>query len=64
MSTIVAGMLVKGTRILVPGVVYCLQHTTVHDDSELPYGAGDWCPKHEHRLVYAGMRAGDPAEVG
>jgi len=61
---VIAGLLVKPARVKVEGQVYCLHHTAVHDDSTLPYGLGDYCPKSMHRPVYAALRAGDPVEDG
>ena len=56
-----AKRLVRPTMLQVEGVVYCLDHTVVHDDTENPYGEGpeSWCRKDEHRTVYYRGRKGD-----
>jgi hypothetical protein len=44
----------------IDGVVYCLDHGCVHDDSTDPYGMGyPECRREEHRPVYWRARKGD-----
>jgi hypothetical protein len=51
----------RSAMLPVEGIVYCLEHTLVHDDTENPYGEGpeSWCKKDEHRPVYYRARKGD-----
>jgi hypothetical protein len=57
--------LTKAQHVLVEGVVYCLDHGSVHDETTDPYGYGrPDCGKSEHRRVYAALRRGDWPEAG
>jgi hypothetical protein len=50
----------RAKMLLVEGVVYCLEHTAVHDDTTDPYGYGTPdCKEKEHRPVYYRARKGD-----
>jgi hypothetical protein len=51
----------RSTMLPVEGVVYCLEHTVVHADTENPYGEGpeSWCKKDEHRSIYYRGHKGD-----
>lgn len=61
--------LTKAKKVRVDGVVYCLTHTTVHDDTLDPYGEGRKSCFDEiygertkamvHRTVFVGLRKGD-----
>jgi hypothetical protein len=53
--------LTRSTMLPVEGVVYCLEHTVVHADTENPYGEGpeSWCKKDEHRSIYYRGHKGD-----
>lgn len=61
--------LTKAKKVKVVGVVYCLTHGGVHDDTLDPYGEGrnscfdDMYEKRSkamvHRTVFAGLRKGD-----
>jgi hypothetical protein len=53
--------LTKSKMLLVPEVVYCLEHTAIHDDTVNPFGEGpeSWCDAKEHRTVYYRARKGD-----
>jgi histidinol phosphatase-like enzyme len=55
-------MILKTSKMVkVEGVVYCHDHTEVHEDTRNPYGEGpeSWCRKSEHRPVYYRARKGD-----
>lgn len=56
--------LTRAQRVRLSGVVYCLDHGTVHENSTAPYGPGDECRKQEHRSVYASLWAGDYPDAG
>jgi hypothetical protein len=52
----------KRTKLLrVEGVIYCLIHTEVHENTVNPYSMGpeSWCDEREHRSVYYRARKGD-----
>ena len=53
--------LTRSTMLPVEGVIYCLTHTVVHEDTENPYGEGpeSWCKKEEHRSIYYRGHKGD-----
>jgi hypothetical protein len=53
--------LTRSTMLPVEGVIYCLTHTVVHEDTVNPYGEGpeSWCTKEEHRSVYYRGHKGD-----
>jgi hypothetical protein len=46
--------LTKSKMLPVEGVVYCLEHTAIHDATVNPFGEGEesWCDEKEHRTVY------------
>jgi hypothetical protein len=50
----------RAKMLPVEGIVYCLEHTAVHDDTTDPYDYGKPdCDKKEHRPVYYRGRKGD-----
>jgi hypothetical protein len=52
--------LTRAKMLPVEGVVYCLHHGAVHDDTTDPYRYGEpECSKDEHRPVYYRARKGD-----
>lgn len=61
--------LTRAKKIRIEGVVYCLTHTTVHDDTLDPYGEGrnscwddiygERTKAMVHRTVFYGARKGD-----
>lgn len=52
--------LTRAKMLPVEGVVYCLIHDAVHDDTTDPYDTGEVeCTKDEHRPVYYRARKGD-----
>jgi hypothetical protein len=63
------GMLERAKKVRIEGVVYCVEHTCVHDDTLDPYDEGrpscfdntyvERTKAMVHRPVYAGMRKGD-----
>jgi len=54
----------RAKMLPVDGVVYCLEHTAVHDDTTDPYGHGaPDCEAKEHRTVYYRGRKGDIDET-
>lgn len=55
--------LVRPTMLPIQGVIYCLDHTAVHDDTTDPYRMGsEECRESEHRSVYYRGRKGDVDE--
>jgi hypothetical protein len=56
--------LTKSKMLPVEGVVYCLEHTAIHDATVNPFGEGEesWCDEKEHRTVYYRARKGDVDE--
>lgn len=69
------GYLQKSKNVKVEGMVYCLAHTTVHEDTTDPYGYGYQSCLTEyngsgvgvtkaqvHRTLFAGLRKGDVDE--
>jgi len=54
----------RSTMLPVDGVIYCLTHTVVHEDTVNPYGEGEesWCKKEEHRSLYYRGHKGDVDE--
>jgi len=54
----------RSTMLPIEGIVYCLEHTLVHDDTTNPYGMGEesWCKKEDHRTVYYRGHKGDVDE--
>lgn len=56
--------LTKSKMLPVEGVVYCLEHTAIHDATVNPFGEGpeSWCDEKEHRTVYYRGRKGDVDE--
>jgi len=54
----------RSTMLPIEGIVYCLEHTLVHDDTVNPYGMGEesWCKKEDHRTVYYRGHKGDVDE--
>jgi hypothetical protein len=54
----------RAKMLLIEDVVYCLEHTVVHDNTVNPYGEGEesWCKATEHRTVYYRGRKGDVDE--
>jgi hypothetical protein len=63
------GTLERAKKVRIEGVVYCTEHTCVHDDTLDPYDegrlscfdniSGERWKGMVHRRVYAGMRRGD-----
>jgi hypothetical protein len=53
--------LTRSTMLPVEGVIYCLSHTVVHEDTVNPYGEGEesWCKTEEHRTLYYRGHKGD-----
>jgi hypothetical protein len=53
--------LTRSTMLPIEGIVYCLDHTLVHEDTVNPYGEGpeSWCKKEQHRTVYYRGHKGD-----
>jgi hypothetical protein len=52
--------LTRAKLLPIEGVIYCLEHTAVHDDTEDPYETGaSECSKSEHRPVLYRARKGD-----
>jgi hypothetical protein len=53
--------LTRSTMLPVEGVIYCLTHTLVHEDTVNPYGEGEesWCKKEDHRSLYYRGHKGD-----
>jgi hypothetical protein len=53
--------LTRSTMLPVEGVIYCLTHTVVHEDTVNPYGEGEesWCKKEDHRSLYYRGHKGD-----
>jgi len=53
--------LTRSTMLPVDGVIYCLTHTVVHEDTVNPYGEGEesWCKKEDHRSLYYRGHKGD-----
>ena len=59
----------RAKKVRVEGVVYCLEHTCVHDDTLDPYHEGqptcfdnlygERTKAMVHRTVFAGLRKGD-----
>lgn len=50
----------KGSRVPVDGQVYCLEHTTVHDDTTDPYRYGEPdCKVSDHRKLFWYSKRGD-----
>ncbi len=56
--------LTRAKMLPVEGVVYCLEHTAVHDDTTDPYGYGEPdCKVEDHRAVLYRARKGDIDET-
>jgi hypothetical protein len=54
----------RAKMLPIEGVVYCLEHTAVHDDTTDPYGYGEPdCSVKEHRAVLYRARKGDIDET-
>jgi len=51
----------RSTMLPVEGLIYCLDHTLVHEETVNPYGEGEesWCKKENHRTVYYRGHKGD-----
>jgi hypothetical protein len=51
----------RAKMLPIDDIVYCLEHTAVHEDTTNPFGEGpeSWCDKKEHRPVYYRGRKGD-----
>ena len=56
--------LTRAKMLPVEGVVYCLEHAAVHDDTTDPYGYGEPdCKVEDHRAVLYRARKGDIDET-
>jgi hypothetical protein len=51
----------RAKMLPIDDIVYCLEHTAVHENTTNPFGEGpeSWCDAKEHRPVYYRGRKGD-----
>jgi hypothetical protein len=54
----------RAKMLPIEDIVYCLEHTAVHENTTNPFGEGpeSWCDAKEHRPVYYRGRKGDVDE--